>query len=228
MKNMIHLSQDTADILIKNGRPEWVTKREDPVQVKGKGALQTYWLNLRTTSQSMPSSNGTSVSGDISGYRKITRLPKTRKSTLWSGTELGNVLGATEVDADLERLVNWNVEVLLTLLKRCVATRAVSGAGNRNLSPEAEKQFSSQGLVLDDFQLVIDMPKFDADAASRAWKEDVVLVPRVMEELHDYVSAIASGYKKVCIPGHRTVRTPYLLSLFLPALSFNLVKELVP
>jgi hypothetical protein len=196
MKNKIHLSQDTADILIKNGRSEWVTKRKDPVQVKGKGALQTYWLNLGTTTQS---SNGTSVSDDFSGHRRITSLPKKRKTAIWSGTELGNVLGATDVDADLERLVNWNVEVLLTLLKRCVATRVVSGAGSRNLSPEAEKQFSSQGLVLDDFQLVIDMPKFDADVASRAWKEDVVLVPKVKKELHDYVSAIASGYKKVCV-----------------------------
>ena len=33
----IHLSKQTADILISRGLERWVTKRTDPVAIKGKG-----------------------------------------------------------------------------------------------------------------------------------------------------------------------------------------------
>jgi hypothetical protein len=40
----IQVSQETADLLIAAGREDWVTPRQDKIKAKGKGMLQTYWL----------------------------------------------------------------------------------------------------------------------------------------------------------------------------------------
>ncbi|OEU19677.1 adenylyl cyclase, partial [Fragilariopsis cylindrus CCMP1102] len=44
MKNKIHLSEQTAELLIAGGKMSWVEEREEKIHAKGKGELQTYWL----------------------------------------------------------------------------------------------------------------------------------------------------------------------------------------
>jgi len=158
--------------------------------------MQTYWLQLKTASQSHASSGDNS---DIVYPLDTNAKDKKHlcsKKEIWAGTGLDGVLGVTEVTEDIQRLVDWNVNVLLILLKRVVMARVISGVENKKLSADAEKQFTSSNLVLDDFQLVIKMPDFDAEVASRVYNEDVELVPEVKKELHAFVTAIASGYRK--------------------------------
>ena len=40
----IHVSQATADELTAKGRGSWLTMREDKVVAKGKGEMQTFWV----------------------------------------------------------------------------------------------------------------------------------------------------------------------------------------
>ena len=42
--NMIHFSQSTAELLYASGRGGWVTTRQDLVFAKGKGTMQTYFV----------------------------------------------------------------------------------------------------------------------------------------------------------------------------------------
>ena len=42
--NLIHVSQKTADLLISHGKKHWLKARPDPVNAKGKGMLQTYFV----------------------------------------------------------------------------------------------------------------------------------------------------------------------------------------
>jgi len=42
----VQLSHDSAQLLIDSGRSNWVVPRSDPVDVKGKGRVNTHWLNL--------------------------------------------------------------------------------------------------------------------------------------------------------------------------------------
>ncbi|CAB9503571.1 Receptor-type guanylate cyclase gcy [Seminavis robusta] len=42
----IHASKTTADELIASGKRSWLKAREDKVVAKGKGELQTYWIEL--------------------------------------------------------------------------------------------------------------------------------------------------------------------------------------
>ena len=44
-KGRIHCSQATADELILSGKAQWLTTREDKVTAKGKGEMQTYWID---------------------------------------------------------------------------------------------------------------------------------------------------------------------------------------
>ena len=42
----IQLSQDTADLLISAGKMGWIKPRADMVNAKGKGLMQTYFLEM--------------------------------------------------------------------------------------------------------------------------------------------------------------------------------------
>ena len=61
MAGRIHVSQSTADELIRAGKNSWLVTREGTVSVKGKGEMQTYFLqgdpfkSTRSLSTSVPS-----------------------------------------------------------------------------------------------------------------------------------------------------------------------------
>lgn len=43
-KGRIHVSQSTANLLKEGQYEEWVVPRENKIEAKGKGLLQTYWI----------------------------------------------------------------------------------------------------------------------------------------------------------------------------------------
>jgi len=55
----IHCSQETADRLIIAGKGNWLTKQEELITAKGKGQMQTYWVEPKPSAAS--SSNGWSA-----------------------------------------------------------------------------------------------------------------------------------------------------------------------
>ena len=61
MRNRIQLSQATADLLINAGKAAWIAKRSEEVEAKGKGRMQTYWLQCSVASY--PVSNPSTVNG---------------------------------------------------------------------------------------------------------------------------------------------------------------------
>jgi Adenylate and Guanylate cyclase catalytic domain len=44
LPNRIHGSEETAKLLVEAGKGHWVLPREDLVEAKGKGTIQTYWV----------------------------------------------------------------------------------------------------------------------------------------------------------------------------------------
>ena len=50
LANMIQVSQSTADELILKGKESWLSPRSDLINAKGKGMLQTYFVNPTTSS----------------------------------------------------------------------------------------------------------------------------------------------------------------------------------
>ena len=47
LPNRIHVSEETANALTLQGKGHWLTPREDKIVAKGKGELQTYFVNSR-------------------------------------------------------------------------------------------------------------------------------------------------------------------------------------
>jgi Adenylate and Guanylate cyclase catalytic domain len=44
VRGKIQISSDTANLLIDGGKAHWIEPREDLIDVKGKGTMQTYWV----------------------------------------------------------------------------------------------------------------------------------------------------------------------------------------
>jgi HSP20 family molecular chaperone IbpA len=215
-KNKVHLSADTAKLLIQQGRQSWVIQREGTVHVKGKGECQTYWLSLGSSSGShtgSTSSDEKSVEGGaLHSIRRSSHSANnlltssiSKKGGSWAGTFFDGVLGVTQIDDKLSRLVDWNVEVLAGLLKRIVArniaTEAIRGNTTGDaVSPQAFEKSSTVGADVgtarDEIKMVVSLPGFDKKVVELAYKEQVTLDPQVVHELREYVTAIATGYTR--------------------------------
>ena len=63
---LIHISQATADALKASGKSNWYSPREDMVEVKGKGLMQTYWVNVETAPSA--TTRHSTTSGDLSDH----------------------------------------------------------------------------------------------------------------------------------------------------------------
>lgn len=53
----IHVSQSTADELVTLGRSSWLLARDEKLPIKGKGDMQTYFVQLSSSSMSGSSIN---------------------------------------------------------------------------------------------------------------------------------------------------------------------------
>jgi len=47
----IQVSQSTADALIRGGKDAWLVPRTEKVYAKGKGEVQTYFMEIRGTTE---------------------------------------------------------------------------------------------------------------------------------------------------------------------------------
>ena len=134
LADKIHLSSDTARLLQEEGKEKWMSPRNGKVFVKGKGDMQTYWLETKEETK-----------WKIQQQRLQKRLRKEEKRRLQYRQQDNEEESDTEtVTSDssswgefdsvkpefptcgmskTERLVEWNVEILSSLLCQIVACR---------------------------------------------------------------------------------------------------------
>jgi class 3 adenylate cyclase len=62
MAGCIHCSQSTADLLVIADKEHWLIKRDEPVEAKGKGTMQTYWV--QPSSDMPPSLSSSNTKGE--------------------------------------------------------------------------------------------------------------------------------------------------------------------
>lgn len=184
--NCIHLSSETAKLLIQAGKSSWVVKRQDLVSAKGKGDMQTYWLKFAAGNSRGASARGTerSMSGTGS-YR------------MWEPVKADSI----------ERLVEWNVEVLLGILKQVVVSRKAAKPLLQESSPHSTNSSkadisrissgtASKGVPLDEVSEIIMLPGFDRSKqhVTTSSTEGIDLGEVVEKELYHFVTLIASAY----------------------------------
>lgn len=185
MRSRIHASQSTVDLLIASGKQHWVQKREEAIEAKGKGTMQTYWLNPRsrnTTASIVSSGSG----GDSSGRPGLHRA--------FSSLSAHEILARRSEKQ--ERLIEWNVQLLVSHLKDIVAHR--QNVVSECQSPEKLIYRAPPGqMVLDEVKEVIELPKFDPQTMSSIASFDskkVEISKEAISQLTNYVSIIASMY----------------------------------
>ena len=66
VRGRIHVSQATADALINSGKGRWLENRQDKVEAKGKGIMQTYFVNVAAAKSVISTSSFESGSGSDS------------------------------------------------------------------------------------------------------------------------------------------------------------------
>lgn len=128
----IQVSEETAELLRQAGKEDWIRPREDVVMAKGKGTLKTYWLFVSAERRATVS---------LLHHQLSFRRPSIIQNFIISDTD------GEKVSEKMTRLIEWNVEVLLRLLKLIVAHRRARGAGQRAGSLSMLSRIGNVGLL---------------------------------------------------------------------------------
>ena len=197
-RGKIHISQETTDLLIASGKKHWLNKRAEKVSAKGKGVLQTYWLDMRAGTKATGSVVSMSSASDVN--------PEEDAGTLLQMSRHGDddaLRQATyvdypklaKVDEKVARLVDWNVDLLRRSLKQIVARRDVALGGEELDSPCLATAPGS--TVLEEVKEIITLPNFnDQSSQNEVDSDSIDLGEDVKAELHDYVATIALMYRE--------------------------------
>eukprot|EP00934_Nitzschia_sp_Nitz4_P006525 Nitzschia sp. Nitz4//scaffold296_size27349//17842//21644//NITZ4_008200-RA/size27349-snap-gene-0.41-mRNA-1//-1//CDS//3329546273//6515//frame0 len=186
----IQLSERTADLLFESGKKKWIQARKDQVYVKGVGEVQTYYITNRRKGRSRPADEGDLVSycSDLSAG----------DGELWGddGDEfLSKQLQGVSDGNKIDRLVDYQVESLLLLLRKIVAFRN-KGRKFAKKPTRFSQTLETKDTVLEEVEEIIELPEFknrkvnslSLDASA------VQLEPAVTSQLRELVERIASMY----------------------------------
>ena len=113
---------------------------------------------------------------------------------------------ARPLDAKAKRLVDWNCDQMIRLLKLIVARRNAQArrTSSTELSATTAQEDQAQlnnnlrkvGTVLEEVREIIMLPKFDPKVYRHHDDPDSVQISEeVLQQLHDYVSTIATLYR---------------------------------
>ena len=186
-------------MIIEAGKGHWIRPRETPIHAKGKGRLQTYWLEIKPGSKDSHDSfapQELECLDDSAGSLNITNLGVSSIVAKFERAHKENKL-----NEDSRRQVNYNVEVLQGMLKKVVAMRDPSYV---KLAAKTNEEYvngfralsisSKAGdIVLDEINDTVHLPK-DAEKYKRD-PESVVLNEKAASQLRDFVTTIASMYR---------------------------------
>jgi class 3 adenylate cyclase len=195
-QSRIQCSEDTAKRMKETGKDHWLREREDKVQAKGKGLVQTYWI--------MPHRSGLSSvdsRSEVSGVDDDEDKVKGTNPALWTDAKVDTrgVFDLTvQQSSRQQRLVDWNIELLSTLLRKIVAGRKCATKPNRKSTVVPSLTLKQGSTALDEVTEIISLPQFDDQSqhTSRSNQGDTVLDEIVAAELKDYVTTIASMYRE--------------------------------
>lgn len=179
--NYIQASETTATEIKKYNKGHWLRTREDLVEVKGKGKMETYWVE--------PTERASEGKRDA-------------RAPFENGTNKEPSIGQRPSEVRKDRLIDWNTEVLVRLLREIVARRLSlektkwSEEAMRvglDANPRASVLTPQSKLVIDEVKEIVPMAKF-VTCGTTINANDVELDSRVLAELREYVSLIANIY----------------------------------
>jgi class 3 adenylate cyclase len=176
-RSRIQVSETTAALIKAAGKAHWVKPRNELVMAKGKGKMQTYWIEPRA-----------------GGHDRSNSLSHGSFCEISATTSLSNDTNEDKI----ERLIEWNTDILARLVKNITARHKIMKPVNKPKKVKTESiSGSSHGgeMVLDEVKEIIEMPDFDARNYRNQENPDLIeLDLEVVSQLRDYVVAIALQY----------------------------------
>jgi class 3 adenylate cyclase len=175
IKGRIQVSSATAEALKKDKKGSWLTPRSDNVVAKGKGVMNTYWLALKKTEQSL-TSNEDSAEPD-------NKVPR------------GSSRAASAMDQKDARIVKWVCDILVKQIKKVVVVHQrcpFPAHSNRNVTFQGQ----DGKICLDEVQQAIRTPDFNTEVAEATLDHYLVEIPEaITNDIRDYVAMIAVSYR---------------------------------
>ncbi|CAB9502391.1 Receptor-type guanylate cyclase gcy [Seminavis robusta] len=208
-RGKIHLSQESAELIMAAQKAHWVQPREDKVTAKGKGELTTYWLGgggpssySSTTSSRM---TGPGHPAGFNGDSARAPLPKILRKKKPEKPEI-EARRATDVQKAIERAKTAEDPAKKQLNFGLIGDGSHSGYARKILRnanetyQEPDEPMHSADptrIYTDEVKEVITLPKFDSRAAGKVENaESIVLGYEVVEQLHDFVRTISTLYRE--------------------------------
>jgi len=188
-RDRIHISQETADYLIKAGKNHWLKLREDKVTAKGKGELTTYWLAINKLRPGAKALSTGSQSSDWS----LNEESGDNHDVLTTMSDEGDKLSEKH-----RRLVNWITNELAEILRQLEVSR-IGREDHKNLVDLEQLSVMREAgkNPLDEVVEIITLPRYSAQSRATAdelERENYMLPKFVIDELRSYVSTLAGMY----------------------------------
>ena len=167
--NRIHVSVTTATLIKNAGHDRWIESRETIVTLKGKGSMQTYWLLPR---------NKDNAKGGRHDSQVDSMIPT---QTVTYGIDPSH-------DAKQQRLISFNADALIRLLKQIVVRRD----STRESSTQAPVWNHDETTPLAEVVEVIELPL--ENKAVHSDLNTIILDTKIIELVYQYVAFLADMY----------------------------------
>lgn len=168
--------------MLKAGKAYWFRPREDKVTAKGKGELNTFWLDIAPTRHQSTNSAHTTDSENISP-------PILEKSVGWSDQPCA----ISSLSDKQRRLVNWITLEMAKLLKSIELSRDPDVTSGDDLVQLERQMRDVASTPLDEATSIIQLSTFKECPCTRS-EDDIVLDLLVFGELRTFIEAIAELY----------------------------------
>ena len=178
----IQLSPDCARLLIAMNKERWIEKREDTIVAKGKGEMQTYWLRIPSLS------TGTKSSSSEPG-----KTVSTSDGTSTVISDINSMDNLDILDEKTNRLVEWNTEIMLGIIKEIIASHDGMVASEREKRTRPSFENHRPMPVKEVSERISFLERSNSDNSKNKAK-DIVVPAVVAAELKDFLSMIAGMY----------------------------------
>ena len=168
--NRIHVSATTADLIKERHHGQWIETREGMVTLKGKGSMQTYWLSLQKKVQKKSGNSDSQM--------------------ILSGDSPTTSFGSNPChNAKKQRLISFNADALLRVIKQIVARRETAVLAN----PRPPVWNNIRTTPLAEVVEVIELPH-EIKCTLHVEPNTLVLDSKVIALVYQYVSFLAEMY----------------------------------
>jgi hypothetical protein len=177
--DQVHLSHETVDLLLDAGKSHWVTTLEDKTVAKGKGVLNTYWLQTTVPDLFESIHAGDSTTDSVSTCNGVGEEYVKQNQGADHGT-----------DSKTQGLVEWNVHILKGALVKVAANRRAQevNATCQHHMLELEHEFLAGAASLDEVKEIVNLPKCSKVSTHQLEVDEIG--DKITEQLREYIQQI--------------------------------------